>query len=173
MRRRILAFVFAAALLAGLAVSLFGGGGTALAEHKKFDVFDMNDRFATETGASGFGKIRVTQEGPVLDRLHVKKLLPNHLYEVHVTIQLADPGDFSGDVDIVTSGPITSNADGHLKIKNLDLGSPDSGTYRIDVFVTHPHPTVEGSGPTGEFLTTLLDRDPLLACQPAPVVTVE
>lgn len=171
MRKKVLAVVFAAALLVGMAVTLFGAG-TAQANDKKFVVFDMNDRFATETGASGFGKIRVTQGGLVLDRLHVKKLLSDHPYEVQVTIQLADPGDFSGDVDIVTSGSITSNADGHLKIKNLDLGSPDSGEYRIDVFVTHPHSTVAGSGPVGEFLTTLLDRDPLLACEPFPVVTV-
>jgi hypothetical protein len=176
MHRKILASVFAAAMLVAMAVPLFGGGGTALAEHKTFDIVDMNDRFATQTfpGSGGFAKVEVAQEGSIeVSRLHAKKLAPDHLYEVLVTIQLADPGDFSGDVDIVSSGPITSNANGHLKIKNLDLGSFDPDTYRVDIFVTHTHATVAGSGPTGAFLSSLLDRDPLLACQPFPVVTVE
>jgi hypothetical protein len=168
MHRKILASVFAATVLVAMAVPLFGGGGTALAEHKKFDVFDMNDRVATETGAGGFGKIRLTQEGSiVLDRLHVKNLSPNHDFEVIVTV--GAPGDFTfNPVDIVTSGPITSNTDGHLKIKNFDLGiSFAPGDYRVDILVVHPHQP-DGT-PGGDPLT----RDLLLACQPAPVVTVE
>ncbi len=175
MRKRILAFVFAAALLAAMAVPLFGGGGTALAGKPTFETFDMDDLFATETtGASGFGKVRATQEGCIeVSGVNAKNLRPDHAYEVTVTIQLAVPGDFTGDVDIVTSAAITSDADGDLEINDFDLGCLDPGTYRLDVFVTHIHATVAGSGPTGEFLTTLLDRDPLLACQPAPMVVVE
>ncbi len=160
MRKKVLAVVFAAALLVGMAVTLFGVG-TAQANDKKFDVFDMNDRLATETGASGFGKIRLTQEDSiVLDRLHVKNLQPRHDFEVVVTV--GAPGDLTfTPVNIITSGPITTNADGHLKIQNLDAGSFAPGDYRVDIFVVHPH--------GGEPLT----RDLLLACHPFPVVTVE
>jgi hypothetical protein len=178
MRKSVLAFVFTAALLAAMAVPLFGGTGTtpsALASQPQFDFFDMNDRFASETtGANGFARIRHTQEGSIeIAMVQVENLLPNHPYELQVTIQLAVPGDFTGDIDIVTSGAITTNPDGHLLIKKVDLGSVAKGDYRLDLFVTHTHSTDPGSGPTGEFLTTLMDRDPLLACQPAPVVTVE
>ncbi len=178
MRKKIIVFVFAAALLAALAVVLFGGVGTtptALASQPQFDFFDMNDRFASDTtGANGFARVRHTQEGSIeIAMVQVENLLPKHSYELQVTIQLADPGDFTGDVDIVTSGPITTNPDGHLLIKRVDLGNFDEANYRLDLFVTHTHPTVPGSPGVGEFLTTLLDRDPLLACEPAPVVTVE
>ena len=166
MRKSILAFVFTAALLAAMAVPLFGGGGTALAGKPTFETFDMNDRFATETGASGFGKVRATQEGCIeVSGVNAKNLRPDHAYEVTVTIQLAVPGDFTGDVDIVTSDPIISDADGDLEINDFDLGCFDPGTYRLDVFVTHDHPT--GPDPFG------LDRDILLACQPFPEVVVE
>ena len=130
MRKKILALVFAAALLAAMAVPLFGGGGTALANKPTFDTFDMNDRFATETtGANGSATVRHTQEGSIeIKKVLVKNLLPNHPYQLKVTIQLADPGDFS-DFDIETSAPITSNANGHLVINKFNVGSFAPGDY--------------------------------------------
>jgi hypothetical protein len=174
MYRKILASVFAAAVLVAMAVPLFGGAGTALAG--KLIVFDMNDRFATERYAHsvGLGKVRATQEGSIeIELVRAINLLPNHSYELQVTIQLADPGDFTGTVDIVISDSITTDKNGHLEIKDFNLGSFGQGDYRLDLFVTHTVSTVSGSAGVGEFLTGLLDRDPLLACEPAPVVTVE
>ena len=134
--------------------------------------FDMNDRFATETGASGSGKVNV-HDGSVKIKVKAKDLLPNHQYELKVSIGPGgDPtlGGFNPTGGVVTFGPVTSGKHGKIKFKvDLDLlGLLGPGLYRLDLFVTHTDPTVPGSGGVGEFLTTLLDRDPLLACEPAP-----
>ena len=125
----------------------------------------MNDRFASETGANGSAAVRHTQEGSIeIKKVLVQDLLPNHEYEVIVTVSPSPPGDFD-PILTETSAPITSNANGHLVMNKFNVGSLAPGDYRVDIFVTHDHST--GPDPFG------LDRDILLACQPFPVVTVE
>jgi hypothetical protein len=59
------------------------------------------------------------------------------------------------------SQQLSAAAQGHIATQAGILG-----------FVTHIHPTVDGCCGNGQLLTTVLDRDPLLACQPASVHTV-
>ena len=127
--------------------------------------FDMNDRFATEKGASGSGEVEV-DDGSVEIKVEAEGLEPNHKYELHVTI------DF--DPDSVIFGPVTSDDDGEIEFEeDLDLVAlVGPGTYRLDFFVTHIHDTVAGTVGVGEFITGLLDRDPLLSCEPAAMVTI-
>ena len=138
-----------------------------------FDVFDMDDRFAIETfdpPAAGSGKVLVTQEGSIeIKEVKVKNLLPGHLYVLMVTVQ--PPGPFAVDdvFRIETSAPMTAS---NLEIKKFSVGSLVPGTYRVDLFITHTHPPDVGVDLAGG-LALLLNRDLLLACQPAPVVTVE
>ena len=132
----------------------------------KSSPFTMNDRFASEVGASGSGKIEVNDDGEVKIVVRAKGLgHPDHPYELKVTINFAA---------VVTFGE-TSDNKGRIKFEDdLDLlGIAGPGDpHRLDFFVTHAHATVAGSGETGVFLTGLLDRDPLLACAPAQFVTV-
>jgi len=153
-----------------LAVSLMTlGEGQALAgEQPKFAFFKMDDRFATEqTGASGFGKIRAAQEDCIeVTGINAKGLTPNQEYEFKVTIS-DDPEDFPNNiVRVVTSSPIDSDEDGDIEISNLALGCFSPGNYRVDLFVTHTFEPTELNGP----IAVALERDPLLACIPAPVV---
>ncbi len=84
-----------------------------------------------------------------------------------------DPPPIS-DPFVVTCGPKTSSRSGKLRIKCtidlLDFLDPD--TYRVDIFLTHIHPTVDGAAGTGALLTGVLDRDPLLRCFPATISMV-
>lgn len=156
-RARVLALAAVISLLLSMMLTQ-----TALASQEVFDIFDMNDRFATEKGASGLGKIRHTQEGSiVLDRLQAKNLAPKHDFEVVVTVGRNRVPAFV-PVHIETSDPITSSANGNLEINNFFVGDFDPGVYRVDIFVVHTHPADDPP----------LTRDLLLACQPAPFVTV-
>ena len=58
MRKKILAFVFAAALLVAMAVPVFGGGGTALARQDRVLV-------THERGNAGFVEICVAEDAAV------------------------------------------------------------------------------------------------------------
>ncbi len=148
---------------------------TAFAD-EPFAVFDMNDRLAIEIfdpPAGGFGEVREIQEGSIeIAKVKVENLLPKHLYVLTVTVQ--PPGSFvPGNVfRIETSAPMTANKKGNLSIKKFSVGSLDPDTYRVDLFITHTHPPDVGVDLAGG-LALLLNRDLLLACQPAPVVTVE
>ena len=132
------------------------------AGHGSLSSFDMSDDLATETtGASGSGKTRV-QHSSVLVSVKAKGLLPNPDYELNVTI------DF--DVALTVTFTATSDKKGKIKFRgDLEL---DPGTHRLDFFVTHDHPTVPGSGEVGEFVTSVIDRDPLLRCIPFTEVTI-
>ena len=136
---------------------------TALADSQK-DEYDMNDRFATEMGASGSGKISVHRDS-VRVAVKAEGLEPKHQYEMKLTIGPA--GDFD-PTNVVTCGPKTSNRRGKANFRcDIDLVQLlGPGTYRVDIFVTHIHPGGDGD------LAAVLNRDPLLACQPAPQVMV-
>ena len=112
--------------------------------------FDMNDRFATETGASGSGQADV-EGGSVEIEVKAEGLNPGHDYELNVTIDFASFVTFTA----------TANADGEVEFEEVMALAP--GTYRLDFFVTHDHAT--GTG----VVFGLFDRDLLLACQPAVV----
>ena len=158
-------------LVAVIALLLSVTVPTALADDDQEQEFDMNDRFATEDGASGSGEIEV--DGDIVEiEVEAEGLLPNHQYEMKVTIGPAfEP---FAPTNVVTCGPVTSEDDGEVEIEcDLDLVQLlEPGAYRVDLFVTHIHPTVEGEGEVGVLLTALFNRDPLLSCQPAPVVVV-
>jgi hypothetical protein len=134
------------------------------------DIFDENDRFATETtNASGFGKVSETQNGGTIEvqLIQAKGLIPNHEYQLQAVVF------FGSETEVYTSKPIFSNSSGHWKITNFKLRDDfDTGTYEVHSFVTHCHTTVAGAPGVGEFLTSIFNRDPLLSCEPAINVTV-
>ena len=136
-------------LLLGTAVVQAGGQNNSS--------FDMNDRFATEKGASGHAISKV-DDGELGLHLVAKGLVADADYEVHVTV---GEGDEFGGVDFFIF-PTTSDKNGKLKfdIKGFDLGL-DAGNYRLDFLVLHPG---------------VIDPEPtdfLLACQPAPRITID
>ena len=119
--------------------------------------FDMNDRLATEKGASGRGISKV-DDGKLGFHLVAKGLDANTDYEVHVVV---GEGDTFGGVDFFIF-PTSSDKNGKLKfdIKGFDLGL-DPGNYRLDFLVLHPG------------VANPQQTDFLLACQPAPRITIE
>lgn len=135
---------------------------------------DWNDRFAGETtGATGFIIFKGTQQGTTvgIQVLKAKSLLPNHEYEIWVTVS---PWPGPPATDVITAqafGPFGSNAHGNLQVSGIEASVPGTGTWRLDVFITHTHPTVPGVGAFGPAITAVLNRDPLLSCQPALIIT--
>ena len=148
-------------LLLAFALNL-GVAPTVQAGGKNNSSFDMNDRLSSggpgSTGASGHANIRV-DDGELTLNLGARGLQADHAYEVVVPIGV---GDAFGGEDLLVF-PVTSDKNGKLrfKINGLDLGL-DPGDYRLDFLVVHPH---------GDPDPTL--RDLLLACQPAPLITIE
>ena len=136
---------------------------TALANDEDQE-FDMNDRFASVAGkgASGDGEVEV-DDGSVEIEVEAEGLLPNHAYQLIVTVGPQGAPFQAGFFD-VTFVPVTSDDDGEIEFdEELDL---DPGSYRLDLFVTHVHTILTPAIPQiGNF-------DPLLACAPAPMVTV-
>lgn len=133
--------------------------------------FDMDDRFATEAGAHGTGQVVVTQSGDfVVKKINAAGLLPGHDdYVLMVIISPAgSPTPVAGEVR--TSAEVTANPGGAVQFKNVNFGPLETGSYRVDLFVTHNHVTTAGNNPV---LDAILDRDPLLACLPAVALTME
>ncbi len=122
---------------------------------------DMNDRFATEQGASGRAVSKV-DDGQLSLHLVGKGLPTDTDLEVHVVV--GSGTEFGGDgffeFDIF---PITSDKNGKIKfdIKGFDLGLPEAGIYRLDFVV------LRAGNPAPAF------DDFLLACEPAPIITFE
>jgi len=109
-------------------------------------------------------------------------LLPYHQYEMKVTVGFCPPDPINAGfcdaptmptLAVVTCGWENSDSDGEVEFDcDLDLVELlGPGTYRLDFFVTHIHPTGPGSG-LGFPISGVLDRDPLLRCFPASVHTV-
>ncbi len=119
--------------------------------------FDMLDDFATETtGAGGFGSAGI-DENTVQINVRAKGLLPHHAYELNVTIDFASVATFTA----------TSDKHGTVKFEeDLELAP---GTYRLDFFITHDHPTIPEED---LFFPGLLDRDLLLRCAPFVRATI-
>ncbi len=136
--------------------------GAGLANTPGVQTAAMNDRFAIERfrpPAHGFVKTQLTQQGAIeILMLQVHGLEGDREYEVVVTVGADGETEF-GPVVIAESGPIYVNAGGHFALTNFHVADFDPGTYRVDIIVMPP-----GDG---------LDRDFLLACEPAPLVTVE
>ncbi len=118
--------------------------------------FAMLDDFAVEkTGASGSGKANL-QEGSVQVSVDANGLLPNHDYELNITIDFASVATFTA----------TSDQNGKVKFQD-DLEGLAPGTHRLDFFVTHDHRTI------GRVIFPgLLKRDLLLRCYPFTIVTI-
>ncbi len=136
-----------------------------LAKGSQKQEYEMRDDFATEDGASGSGKLSVHKDS-IRVEVKAEGLDPKHQYEMKLTI--GPPGAFD-PTNVVTCGPKTSSHRGgkarfRCAIDLVQLLGP--GTYRVDIFVTHIHPGGHGG------LAAVLDRDPLLACEPAPQVMV-
>ncbi len=154
---------------------------TALAGDDQEQEFAMLDDFATEDGASGSGESEV--DGDFVEvAVDAEGLLPYHQYEMKVTIgpctspAIADcDAPIVGMPAVVTCGWENSDSDGEVEFDcDLDLVELlGPGTYRLDFFVTHIHPTDPAGNPQGGdpdpgvILPLVLDRDPLLRCSPA------
>ncbi len=136
--------------------------GVGLAATSRTEKDDMNDRLAIEKfdpPANGFVKTQTTQQGSIeIFLLQVHSLGGDREYEVVVAVGADGETEFA-PVVIAESDPILANEDGHFTLKNFHVGDFEAGTYRVDILVMPP-----GDG---------LDRDFLLACEPAPFVTVE
>jgi hypothetical protein len=162
-------------VIAGVAVLLLFSLPSLAAP--RFEKDDMNDRGATETfdpPARGFVSTQLLQSGSVqVFKVVARNLTPGHDYEVLVTVQLESCGFEASCIDVVSGGTVTASDEGNINVRNIGLGNLAAGTYRLDIFVAHNHPTVPGAEGVGEFITSLINRDPLLACQPAPIVVVE
>lgn len=157
-RRLLASLIFMGLLLALLPASAQAAPSTKV---------DWNDRFAAETGGTGFIIFKSAQQGSMVEIqvLKAKDLSPNHEYEIWVTV------DFDPSLT-TTFGSFVTNAHGNLKAGRLQVDVPGPGTYRLDVFLTHDHSTTCPSNPTGAFVCGFLPtRDPLLACEPALIIT--
>jgi hypothetical protein len=166
-RIRRLAGFLSPAVLTGLLLSVVLASGAVAAGLQP--TFDMNDRFATETGAHGTGQVVLTQSGEfVVKKINAAGLQSGHDYVLTVIISPGGGPPVAGDVR--TSAVVTANPGGAVEFKNVNYGALAAGSYRVDLFVTHDHPTVAGTNP---LLEAILGRDPLLACQPAVAMTME
>ena len=145
---------------------------------------DFNDRFAVETrGSRGEIEFDDQQEGSFIEisEIEAEGLQPDHQYEIWVTVSPPGP-PFANVISALTAkfGPFDSDEDGELEVEELEVSVPDPGSYRVDVFLTHIHPTACPSTGLGADLCGLLGttgddatRDVLLACQPALLITLE
>ena len=101
MRKRILGFVFAAALLATLAVPLFSGGSTALANHSHFVVLpDGECAWIAGGGNVDPGNSNTGQEGAAASLVNP---VANPHHPIHRLVHQGNPGvanDGKSAVDI-------------------------------------------------------------------------
>ena len=168
-RRRLPATLFVSLLVVGMVAA------PAAADDDEFE-FVMHDRFAfeTPTGASGSGEVEV-DDGSVEIQVEAEGLLPNHPYELKVTIQVVTngppgaPSGFGFNPDNIHTFPATSDDDGEIEFEEDLVLAP--GKWRLDFFVTHTDHPVAGVG-SFPGLTAALGRDPLLSCAPAAIVTI-
>ena len=155
-----------------VALSLFGALALLPVSVQAHEESDFNDRFAVETrGSRGEIEFKDDQEGSFIeiDEIEVEGLRPNHAYEIWVTV------DFDPSLT-ATFGPFMSDEDGELEVEELEVGPLAPGSYRVDVFLTHPHTTTLGplatAGPPFD-IEPFTTRDILLACEPALFITLE
>ena len=123
-------------------------------------VSDMNDRFATEKGASGTAKVTAVQQGSFLvDEVVVSGLEADHTYDVMLVVTPEGTG-LEGVLDQsnwITAAIVNGTADANGVVIYNNAPIPDlpvGGPYRLDIIVAHDHPDAP------------LDRDFLAACQP-------
>lgn len=160
------------AILVSLAQATYVNESLAGEIHATFDLVDTH---ATEKGGRGSVIVRIVP-GPYqfahsfeITKIQVMGLDPTGTYEFHFTF--STPGPFA-PANIFTAGvsnPLNPNHGGHLKENHQYIFAPPfpAGTdIRLDVFVTRTHPTVSGSTPEGQLISSYLDRDPLLVTDP-------
>ncbi len=162
-------------IILGLGVALLTFGLLGSDAEAKNKTSDMNDRHAIEmTGAGGFATVAQNQKGTVeVARVKVKNLVSRHLYELKVTV-LPAGGNPRTSFRLETSAPTAAGKKGNLEFRKFNVGGLPPGDYRVDVFVTHTHSLdTNAPDPPDPPLSDRLDRDVLLACQPAFFVTVK
>ena len=120
--------------------------------------FAMLDDLATEKGASGSGTAKLTGGHSVRVRVEANDLLPNHDYELNITIDFASVVTFTA----------TSDENGDVKFHD-DLEGVAPGSHRLDFFVTHDHRTIRKKDLV---FPGLLNRDLLLRCAPAVFLNI-
>ena len=140
------------------AFHVLGGGGHGSSS------YTMLDDFAVAKGASGSGTAtwawRPRRGGSVVIHVEAVDLEAVHEYELNVTIGRGATFPPSTFVRFTA----TSDGSGALVFDvNLELAP---GTYRLDFFVTHTHPTGTGVA------LGLFDRDLLLRCAPFTMLTI-
>ena len=119
------------ALVTGIVLSIMVVPVVLAKGNPIFQTSPLNDRFASNAGkgADGFAKVRTTQQGSIVfDKVIAKNLTPNTTYEVHVA---ATPGPDFVVAEIVASKAVlvTTNGEGVLHVKNIDLGGVAAGDY--------------------------------------------
>ena len=180
MRRRFVLSLLVSALLVIASLALLPVG--VQADEEQVSEFAMHDGRALETtGAGGSGIVAVDEDGEMELRVRADSLRADHDYDVVVTIRPASAGADPSQITDVLRFATSSNDDAKLRFKvdEVDLGL-DAGTYRIDFFVTHGHGPVflepapfDGTDTNvNEWLRFKTQRDVLLSCSPAAIVTI-
>ncbi len=148
-----------------------------------FQTQPLNDRFASNAAQAedsfGSAKVRTIQQGElVVHWVTAKNLAPNTDYEVHVGATTpANIGFVCCPPSASAMVVVTTDDEGVLHVEKVDLGAVAAGDYRVDVLVMPTFPSKDLTNvpaPSGlKNLVDIIDRDVLLACQPAFFVTVE
>ena len=126
----------------------------------------MNDRFATEKGASGIARVTTVQKGAfTVEQVTIQGLQPNHDYDLALIVT-PQGTDLMGVLDPsmwVTAAMVTkrSGGDGTITYMNTQIPDLGAGTYRLDVVVVHSHPDDP------------LSRDFIASCQPFFEITLQ
>ena len=128
-RRNRLAVLLSIAVLAGFMLSVAGAPSAEAGGNKIKTKFAMveNPAFVPFSGASGRGHFKLNIEDKEFDiGVKAKGLLPNHSYQVFVTLTLGSGGGFNGTV-FLNQGDVMTDKKGRLNFKTenspLDLAA--------------------------------------------------
>ncbi len=169
-KSRVVLMMAIAGLVMAIGLSASFLAPTAQADHIK--MFDMNDRAASKDYPFSGSGVSVVNGSNIDFMIQAEKLSPVDLYELRVMIREKGP-PLSEPIAMVIFDVIT-DAEGSLSFEksNFNLEFLPPGDYRVDWMITHASLTDTGKGTTGEAVTKMTGRDPLLICRPATTVTV-